>query len=86
MSAQRLARWRSLAQRPDSPDDNAAQWELFDTIETTYPLAFEHEQHAMIRQLRAHLPAVPQDRRMALIDDIERSIGQNLEEDLDLGQ
>ncbi len=87
VNAERLTRWRSVAHHhPDGPGDDATQWELYDTIATTYPLALEQEQHAMIRQLRSHLPAVPQRQRMALIDRIERSIGQNLEEEVDFGQ
>ncbi len=63
--------------------ENPAEQTLFETIRQTYALALEPEQHAMIRQLRSHLPTVPVDERNALIADIERSVGQNIEEELE---
>lgn len=61
--------------------ENPAERGLFETIKETYALALEPEQHAMIRQVRSHLPTVPVDERNALIADIERSVGQNIEEE-----
>lgn len=60
-------------------DDNRDEQEIFATLEATYPLAGEVEQRAMVEQLRSHLPTIPADRRMALIDAIERAIGENVE-------
>ncbi len=66
-----------------SSAEDPAERTLFETIRETYALALEPEQHAMIRQLRSHLPTVPADERNALIADIERSVGQNIEEELE---
>ena len=66
-----------------SAAEDAAERTLFETISQTYALALEPEQQAMIRQLRSHLQSVPADERNALIADIERSVGQNLEEELE---
>ncbi len=77
---------RSAGRPPTEGTEVAAQRELFDTIKATYPVALEQEQHAMIRQLRSHLPTVSEAMRTTLIDDIERSIGQAVEEEADLGQ
>ncbi|MET0864585.1 MAG: hypothetical protein ABWZ98_09655 [Nakamurella sp.] len=60
--------------------DAAAERELFETMRTTYAVALEPEQQAMIRELRHHLTTIPADERMALIDDIENAIGQHLED------
>lgn len=53
--------------------------EIFQTIQSTYVLALESEQRAMVEELRHRLPTIPFGERSALIDDIERSIGENLE-------
>ena len=42
-------------------------------------LRLEPEQHAMIKELRFHLPTIPFGERMVLIDDIENAISQNIE-------
>ena len=71
-----MADGRSLAEDP-------ADRTMFETIRETYALALEPEQQAMIRQLRSHLRTVPAHERNALIADIERSVGQDLEEELE---
>jgi hypothetical protein len=68
--------------RNQSPEDPAERG-LFDTIKSTYALALEPEQQAMIKELRHRLPTIPAEERMALIDSIENAVGQNLEEELD---
>ena len=67
----------------DHHAEDPRERELFKTIRQTYVLALEPEQRAMIRELRVRMGTVPAVERMALIDDIERSVGQNIEEELD---
>jgi hypothetical protein len=57
--------------------------ELFETIRTTYALALEPEQNAMIKELREGVRTIPQWERLELINDIENAIGQNLEEEFE---
>ena len=64
---------------PDQPQEDPAERELFETIKATYALAPEPELHAMIRELRQHLPTLSFRERKALIDDIESAIGQDIE-------
>ena len=63
---------------PERQEDPAER-ELFETIKGTYALAEEPEQHAMIKELRFHLPTIPSGERMGLIDNIENAIGRNME-------
>ena len=63
----------------DQPQEDPAERELFETIKATYALAPEPELHAMIRELRQHLPTLSSRERKALIDDIESAIGQDIE-------
>jgi hypothetical protein len=63
--------------------EDPAERETFDTIKSTYPLAFEPEQHAMIKELRSRLSTISAGERTALIDAIERAIGRNIEEQED---
>lgn len=65
--------------KPEQRQEDPAERELFETIKATYSLALEPEQHAMITELRSHLPTIGSDERLSLIDDIESSIGQNIE-------
>ena len=61
--------------------EDPGEREIFETIKSTYMLAFEPEQHAMIKQLRSrHLATIPVNERATLIDAIESAIGQNVEE------
>jgi len=70
---------------PEQPKEAAAERELFETIKSTYALAEEPEQRAMIKQLRSHLPTIPSSELMSLIDEIESAVGQNVEwQQLDL--
>ncbi|MEP6560230.1 MAG: hypothetical protein ABJD68_04030 [Nakamurella sp.] len=62
----------------ESPE-NPAERELFEIIKQTYAVVLEAEQQAMRTQLRDHLKTIPAAERMALIDHIETSIGQNLD-------
>jgi hypothetical protein len=64
---------------PEPADEARDEEAMYATIEATYPLATEAEQRAMVQELRHRLPTVPLDRRMSLIDAVERSIGENLE-------
>ncbi len=64
---------------PEQPKEDPAERELFETIKATYALALEPEQHAMIKELRFHLPTISFGERMVLIDDIENAISQNIE-------
>lgn len=64
---------------PEQRED-AAEREIFETIKATHAFALEPEQRAMIKELRSNLATISSDERMALINDIENSIGQNLEE------
>ena len=60
------------------PTENSRDDEkIFDTIEASYASAPEPEQQAMVQELRHRLSTVPLERRMSLIDAIERSIGEN---------
>jgi hypothetical protein len=63
----------------EQPVEDPAERELFETIKGTYALVLEAEQHAMITELRFNLPTIPAEQRMALIDDIENAVGQNIE-------
>ena len=63
----------------DEPQEDPAERELFETIKSTYLLAVEAEQRAMVTELRHHLPTLAFRERTALIDDIETAIGQNIE-------
>ena len=64
---------------PEPHREDPAERELFETIKGTYALAEEPEQHAMIKELRFHLPTIPSGERMGLIDNIENAIGRNME-------
>jgi hypothetical protein len=64
------------------PTEDPAERGLFETMKATYLLALEPEQHAMINQLRK-MPTIPLEERRALISDIENSVGQKLEEDVE---
>jgi len=64
---------------PEQPKEDPAERELFETIKGTYALVQEPEQHAMIKELRFHLPTISSGERMVLIDDIENAVSQNIE-------
>jgi hypothetical protein len=64
---------------PEQQREDHAERELFETIKGTYALAEEPEQHAMIKELRFHLPTISSGERMGLIDNIENAIGRNME-------
>ena len=66
--------------------EDAAEREIFETIRTTYPLALEPEQHAMIRELRDQLQSIPDQQRLGLINEIQKVIGRNLEEEYEIRQ
>jgi hypothetical protein len=70
--------------KPQETSEDPAEREIFETIKSTYSLALEPEQHAMIKQLRSHLATISVDERVALINAIERSVGQNIEEEQEL--
>ena len=65
----------------DRPEEDPGERRLFETIRTTYALALEPEQLAMVRQLRNHLASISFEERTELIDDIQRAIGQNMEDE-----
>ena len=50
---------------------------------TTYALALEPEQHAMVNELRDDLRTIRWEERLELINDIQNAIGQNLEEEFE---
>jgi hypothetical protein len=65
-------------------DEDPAQRQLFDTIASTYALASEPEQRAMITELRSrHLRSIPEQERERLIDDIRTAVGRDLEDEQD---
>ena len=64
---------------PEPTDNVRDDEEIFGTIQASYASASEPEQRAMVQELRHRLSTIPLDRRMSLIDAIERSIGENLE-------
>jgi hypothetical protein len=74
---------RSTGVKDEPLREDLAERELFETIRTTYALALEPEQQAMIKELRNKLGTIPQWERVELINDIETVIGQNLEEEFD---
>ena len=67
----------------EQAQEDPAERELFETIRTTYPLALEPEQQAMIKELRDRMRTIPKGERLELINDIEKAIGQNLEEEFE---
>jgi len=66
--------------RSEETTEDPAEREIFEIIKSTYPLALEPEQHAMIKELRSQLGTISVDERIALIDAIESAVGQNIEE------
>ena len=64
---------------PEARDNVRDDERIFGAIEASYGSASEPEQQAMVQELRHRLSTIPLDRRMSLIDAIERSIGENLE-------
>ena len=64
---------------PEQHREDPAERELFETIKGTYALAEEPEQHAMIKELRSHLPTISSGERAALIDAIENAVSRNME-------
>jgi hypothetical protein len=63
--------------------EDPAEREIFETIMTTYALALEPEQRAMVKELRDHLRTIPHEERQELINDIQEAIGRNLEEEFE---
>ena len=74
---------RSNQVKHEQAREDPAERELFETIRTTYPLALEPEQHAMVKELRDQLRTIPDEERTELIDDIQKAIGLNLEEEFE---
>ena len=68
----------------NQPKEDPAERGIFETIKATYALALEPEQQAMVQELRTRLPTISLEERMALVDDIQNSIGQNLQEEFEL--
>ena len=68
----------------EQAQEDPAERELFETIRTTYALALEPEQHAMVNELRDDLRTIRWEERSELINDIQNAIGQNLEEEFEL--
>ena len=66
------------------PREDPAERELFETIRTTYPLALEQEQHAMVTELKDNMSTIPLEERVELINDIQQSIGRIVEEEFEL--
>ena len=67
----------------EQAQEDPAERELFETIRTTYALALEPEQHAMVNELRDDLRTIRWEERSELINDIQNAIGQNLEEEFE---
>ena len=67
--------------KPQETTEDPAEREIFETIKSTYPFALEPEQHAMIKELRSQLSTISVGERSALIDAIERAVGQNIEQE-----
>lgn len=72
-----------VTSRMEQKPEDAAEQDLFETIRTTYALALEPEQHAMVKQLRDHLNSIPYEQRLELINAIQEAIGRNLEEEFE---
>jgi len=71
---------RTAAVEQAQPTEDPTERGLFETIRSTYALALEPEQHAMINQLR-RMPTISAEDRRQLINDIENAVGQNLEDE-----
>ena len=63
--------------------ESPAEREIFETIRTTYALAGEPEQHAMVKELRDQLRTIPDEERLELIGDIQNVLRRNLEEEFE---
>ena len=63
----------------ETQQEDPAERALFETIRTTYALALEPEQMAMIKELRHKLTTISAGERTALIDDIESAISRDAE-------